>query len=109
MIPLTCTTAPSNPAVELRWNIGGKDVANPTSRTVVSSDNGWITYSNISLTVEPNTESVVVICSAISTLGDSKLATHTITVLSEYTIMCEFSWNLWHGLVGADFRLFSTD
>ncbi|XP_065200592.1 nephrin-like isoform X2 [Planococcus citri] len=80
-IPLTCSSAPSNPPVELKWNIGGKDVTNTSFQRVSSLHNGYVTHSNITVTIESDAENVVVICSATSVLGDNKLATHTITVL----------------------------
>lgn len=81
-VPLNCSTGPSNPAAQIRWLIDGKPVDNATSRTMVTADNGWLTYSNVSLYVEPNKTAVVVICYGINTyINENKVATHTINIL----------------------------
>ncbi|KAJ8969698.1 hypothetical protein NQ317_004131 [Molorchus minor] len=53
-VPLTCTTANSNPPAEIKWMVAGRQVRNATSRTIVSPEGGWITTSNITAVVEPN-------------------------------------------------------
>lgn len=37
-VPLTCTTAPSNPPAEIKWMVGGRQIRNATSRTVPSPE-----------------------------------------------------------------------
>lgn len=92
IIPLSCTTGASNPPASIKWLIDGKQVENSESRTLVSSDNGWITYSNTTVIVEPNKTSVVAICYGVNAhLNENKVATHTITVLCKYNRVSLFS------------------
>ncbi|KAL1502300.1 hypothetical protein ABEB36_007466 [Hypothenemus hampei] len=81
-VPLTCTTANSNPPAEIKWMVGGRQVRNATSRTVVSPEGGWITTSNITAIVEPNRKNLVVICHGLNMqLTENVVSTHTIYVL----------------------------
>ncbi|XP_023310255.1 nephrin [Anoplophora glabripennis] len=81
-VPLTCTTANSNPPAEIKWMVAGRQVRNATSRTVVSPEGGWITTSNITAVVEPNKRSLVVICHGLNMqLTENVVSTHTINVL----------------------------
>ncbi|XP_033156271.1 nephrin isoform X2 [Drosophila mauritiana] len=82
IVPLTCTTAPSNPPAEIKWMVGGRQVRNATSKTIVSPDGGWTTTSNITAVVEPNKRSLVVICHGLNMqLTENVVSTHTINVL----------------------------
>lgn len=87
IILLRCTAGPSNPAAKITWLIDGKKVENALSTVEASSDNGWITYSNTTVVVDPNKTSVVVFCYGINVkVNENKMATHTITVLCKYKI-----------------------
>ncbi|EDW46993.1 GM21069 [Drosophila sechellia] len=82
IVPLTCTTAPSNPPAEIKWMVGGRQVRNATSKTIVSPEGGWTTTSNITAVVEPNKRSLVVICHGLNMqLTENVVSTHTINVL----------------------------
>ncbi|XP_017066091.1 nephrin isoform X3 [Drosophila eugracilis] len=82
IVPLTCTTAPSNPPAEIKWMVGGRQVRNATSKTIVSPEGGWTTTSNFTATVEPNKRSLVVICHGLNMqLTENVVSTHTINVL----------------------------
>lgn len=86
-VPLTCTTANSNPAAEIKWMVAGRQVRNATSRIVVSPEGGWITTSNITAVVEPNRRSLVVICHGLNMqLTENVVSTHTINVLCELNL-----------------------
>jgi hypothetical protein len=90
-VPLTCTTANSNPPAEIKWLVAGRHVRNATSRTVVSPEGGWITTSNITAVVAPNKRSLVVICHGINMqLTENIVSTHTINVLCTYLYCCFF-------------------
>ncbi|XP_047508948.1 nephrin isoform X2 [Pieris napi] len=81
-VPLTCTTAPSNPAPEIKWLVLGKNHKEASNRTVISPEGGWITTSNITAVVEPNRRSVTVVCHGVnSQLTEITVASHTINVL----------------------------
>ncbi|XP_030388023.1 nephrin, partial [Scaptodrosophila lebanonensis] len=82
IVPLTCTTAPSNPPAEIKWMVGGRQIRNATSKTIVSPEGGWTTSSNFTTTVEPNKRSLVVICHGLNMqLTENVVSTHTINVL----------------------------
>lgn len=38
VVPLICSTAPSNPPAEIKWMVGGRQVRNATSKTLVSPE-----------------------------------------------------------------------
>ena len=53
--------------------------------TDISSDGGWATRSNISVTIKPNDRSKTISCYAKnSALGETKVETHIVTVLCKY-------------------------
>ncbi|XP_037827212.1 nephrin isoform X2 [Lucilia sericata] len=82
VVPLTCTTAASNPPAEIKWMVGGRQIRNATSRTTVSPEGGWITISNITAVIEPNKRSLVVICHGLNMqLTENVVSTHTVNVL----------------------------
>ncbi|CAG9573041.1 unnamed protein product [Danaus chrysippus] len=81
-VPLSCSTAPSNPAADIKWLVLGKHHREASNRTVISPDGGWITTSNITVVVEPHRRSIVVVCHGINgQLTENVVATHTINVL----------------------------
>ncbi|XP_052747865.1 nephrin isoform X2 [Galleria mellonella] len=81
-VPLSCSTAPSNPAADIKWLVLGKHHKEASNRTVISPEGGWITTSNITVVVEPNRRSIVVVCHGINAqLTENVVATHTINVL----------------------------
>ncbi|XP_054737166.1 nephrin isoform X2 [Anastrepha obliqua] len=82
VVPLTCSTAPSNPPAEIKWMVGGRQIRNATAKTNVSPEGGWITVSNITATVEPNKKSLVVICHGLNMqLTENVVSTHTVNIL----------------------------
>ncbi|XP_017836908.1 nephrin isoform X1 [Drosophila busckii] len=82
VVPLTCSTAPSNPPAEIKWMVGGRQIHNATTKTTISPEGGWTTSSNFSTTVEPNKRSLVVICHGLNMqLTENVVSTHTINVL----------------------------
>ncbi|XP_068624432.1 nephrin isoform X2 [Battus philenor] len=81
-VPLSCSTAPSNPAADVKWVVLGKHHKEASNRTVISPEGGWITTSNITVVVEPNRRSIVVVCHGINAqLTENVVSTHTINVL----------------------------
>ncbi|CAG9790140.1 unnamed protein product, partial [Diatraea saccharalis] len=81
-VPLSCSTAPSNPAADIKWVVMGKHHKEASNRTVISPEGGWITTSNITVVVEPNRRSVVIVCHGINAqLTENVVASHTINVL----------------------------
>lgn len=84
-VPLTCTTANSNPPAEVKWMVAGKFRNATSSRIVAAPDGGWITTSNITTVMGPNRRSLVVICHGINMqLTENVVSTHTINVLCKY-------------------------
>jgi len=98
-VPLTCTTANSNPPAEIKWLVAGRHIRNATSHTVVSPEGGWITMSNITTVVPQNKRSLVVICHGINVqLTENIVSTHTINVLRmcHYFTLLIFTWGNYH-------------
>ncbi|CAG5059980.1 unnamed protein product [Parnassius apollo] len=84
-VPLTCSTAPSNPAADIKWMVRGKYHMEANNRTVISPEGGWVTTSNITVVVEPGLKSVAVVCHGINPqLPENVVSTHTINVLSRW-------------------------
>ncbi|XP_067629154.1 nephrin isoform X1 [Eurosta solidaginis] len=82
LVPLACSTAPSNPPAEIKWMVGGRQIRNATSKTTASPEGGWITVSNITATIEPNKRSLVVICHGLNMqLTENVVSTHTVNIL----------------------------
>ncbi len=95
VIPLSCTTGVSNPPATIKWLIDGRQVENAASKIVASLENGWITYSNTTVVVEPNKTSVVAICYGVNAhVNENKVATHTITVLCKLKTFFVLNFNL---------------
>lgn len=89
-VPLTCTTAASNPRAEIWWMVGDKTLKNVTSRTIVSPEGGWITTSNITAIVEPNRRSLIINCHGINNqLSENIVSTHTINVLCKWRFFAD--------------------
>ncbi|XP_073986963.1 nephrin-like isoform X2 [Rhodnius prolixus] len=81
-VPLTCTTASSNPPADIKWTIGGRQVRNATQRTVTAPEGGWVTTSNTTAVMAPEQRSLVVICHGLNKqLTENIVSTHTINVL----------------------------
>jgi len=77
-----CITSNSNPAPSLLWEVDGKTQTAGGNMTDISSDGGWATRSNISVTIKPNDKSKTISCYAKNTaLGETKVETHIVTVL----------------------------
>ncbi|KFB47304.1 AGAP010742-PA-like protein [Anopheles sinensis] len=82
LVSLQCQTAPSNPPAEIKWSVSGHHVKNTTSRTIENPDGGWVTISNITVPVEANKRSLVVICHGLNMqLTENVISTHTVNVL----------------------------
>ncbi|XP_024084429.1 nephrin [Cimex lectularius] len=81
-VPITCTTASSNPPADIKWMIGGKQIRNATQRTISAPEGGWITTSNTTAVMSPDQRSLVVICHGLNKqLTENIVSTHTINVL----------------------------
>lgn len=82
VINFQCTTAPSNPAAEIRWTIDGRQRRTNVSAQIPSNEGGWVTTSNISITVESNKRSISLLCQGINMqLSDNIMSTHMLNIL----------------------------
>lgn len=80
-----CVTAPSHPPAEIRWTVDGRQRRINASRTDPSNEGGWITSSNISITVDSNKRSFSLLCQGINMqLADNVMTTHTLHILCKY-------------------------
>ena len=82
-----CITLNSNPPALIQWFVDNQTVSQNEqhTRTAVSSEGGWTTHSNISVTVSQRDKlNKVVTCNAInSELNDVKTQSHVLTVICE--------------------------
>lgn len=77
-----CTTAPSNPAAEIRWTIDGRQRRTNVSSQIPSNEGGWISTSNISISVDSNKRSFSLLCQGINMqLADNVMTTHMLHIL----------------------------
>lgn len=77
-----CSTAPSNPAAEIRWTIDGRQRRANVSAQVPSNEGGWISTSNISINVDSNKRSFSLLCQGINMqLSDNVMTTHMLHIL----------------------------
>ena len=98
-LTLTCTTSNSNPAAIIEWIPRKENGANIRSRTEESPDGGYITISEIDITLSNTQTSAIYTCSAENRqLGITIADTATVGVLcksscraifrSSYSILC---------------------
>lgn len=82
VVNFQCSTAPSNPAAEIRWTIDGRQRRTNVSAQIPSNEGGWVTTSNISITVESNKRSISLLCQGINMqLADNIMSSHTLNIL----------------------------
>lgn len=82
VINFQCSTAPSNPAAEIRWTIDGRQRRTNVSAQVPSNEGGWISTSNISINVDSNKRSYSLLCQGINMqLADNVMTTHMLHIL----------------------------
>ncbi|SPP75591.1 blast:Nephrin [Drosophila guanche] len=81
-VQLGCVTAPSNPAARISWSMNGRPLANGTYKTTSSSDGGWVSSSNISLSIDSQSRTFIAVCHALNTeLTQNVVGSHTVNVL----------------------------
>ncbi|CAN7979585.1 unnamed protein product, partial [Ixodes pacificus] len=51
MVTMTCTTAPSNPSVDVAWKLDGSAVQPASDQSTVQTKEGWVTSSNLTITL----------------------------------------------------------
>lgn len=61
-VPLQCTTAPSNPPAEIKWMVGGRQIRDAVSRTVVSPE-GMLKY--IFYNIQTYCNAYIVVCTRV--------------------------------------------
>jgi len=85
-VQLSCVTAPSNPQARISWSINGRPLENSTYKTTSSSDGGWVSSSNISLTIDSQSRTFIAVCHALNTeLTQNVVGSHTVNVLCKFT------------------------
>ncbi|XP_017149370.1 nephrin isoform X2 [Drosophila miranda] len=81
-VELGCVTAPSNPPARISWSMNGRPLANGTYKTTSSSDGGWVSSSNISLSIDSQSRTFIAVCHALNTeLTQNVVGSHTVNVL----------------------------
>ncbi|XP_033251166.1 nephrin-like isoform X2 [Drosophila miranda] len=81
-VELGCVTAPSNPPARISWSMNGRPLVNGTYKTTSSSDGGWVSSSNISLSIDSQSRTFTAVCHALNTeLTQNVVGSHTVNVL----------------------------
>lgn len=85
ILTYSCMTANSNPPATIQWIVGNVTRQALTTYTKVSPLGGWVTFSNISVSLEPYDRNKIVICSARnSELNEVKTESKMLSVICEY-------------------------
>ncbi|XP_037946701.1 nephrin [Teleopsis dalmanni] len=81
-LQLSCISSPSNPAALINWSVNGRPFGNSTYKTIKSEFGGWTSASNISLPIDAQSRTFVVVCHALNTeLTQNVVTSHTVNVL----------------------------
>lgn len=81
-VQLSCVTAPSNPAARINWSMNGRPLSNSTFKTTRSLDGGWVTSSNITLSIDSQSRTFITVCHALNAeLSQNVVGSHTVNVL----------------------------
>ncbi|KAL3885782.1 hypothetical protein ACJMK2_025820 [Sinanodonta woodiana] len=82
VVTLSCQSANSNPAAAITWFAKGRQLAETTSRVEESPDGGFITYSEVTVTMTHQDNNIIYSCQATNEqLGQTVAATATLSVL----------------------------
>ncbi|XP_055904488.1 nephrin isoform X2 [Eupeodes corollae] len=81
-VQLSCSSAPSNPIAEISWSVDGQQMNATNSKSQQNPEGGWITVSNLSVTIGSNKRFLVAVCHGFNAaLTEAVVATHTINIL----------------------------
>ncbi|CAB3371803.1 Hypothetical predicted protein [Cloeon dipterum] len=82
-LQITCTTANSNPPAEIKWVVNGKKRPNTTNNRTESPEGGWVTSSNLNITIPAGGQkSLTVLCHGSNQhLSENLVSTHSINIL----------------------------
>lgn len=83
MVTMMCTTAPSNPAVDVTWKLDGRAVQPASDQATVQSKSGWVTSSNLTITLtrqDPDTKSFTCIAESHK-LQETVIQTSTLKII----------------------------
>lgn len=83
VVQLSCFTSASNPPARLSWSLNGRPLGNHTYQTQPSGEEGgWISSSNVSLSINGNSRTFVAVCHALNTeLTQNVIGSHSVHVL----------------------------
>ncbi|XP_030387432.1 nephrin [Scaptodrosophila lebanonensis] len=81
-VQLNCMTAQSNPPARINWSMNGRPLTNSSFKTAISSEGGWISSSNISVSIDSQSRTFVAVCHALNAeLTQNVVGSHTVNVL----------------------------
>ncbi|XP_059086903.1 synaptogenesis protein syg-2-like [Tigriopus californicus] len=82
IITYTCSTANSNPPATIQWIVGNKTRQADHTYSVTSPSGGWITHSNITVSLGPSDRNKMIICNGLnSELNDIKSESRMLSVI----------------------------
>ena len=80
-----CSTSNSNPPATIRWTVGNQTRKADHTHRVSSPHGGWITHSNVSVSLGPGDRSKIVVCNAAnSELNEVKSESKMLSVICEF-------------------------
>ncbi|XP_017838781.1 nephrin isoform X2 [Drosophila busckii] len=81
-VELSCVTAASNPPARISWSMNGRPLNNSSYKTRSSTAGGWVSSSNITLTIDAQSRTFIAVCHALNTeLSQNVVGSHTVNVL----------------------------
>lgn len=82
ILEFKCETSNSNPPATVQWVVDGRTVAENFTHTATSPNGGWITKSDLTVTIGSNDRNKMVSCYAVNQeLGETIVESHMISVL----------------------------
>ena len=84
LLTYSCSTTNSNPAATIHWTVGNETRAAERSNVAKSPSGGFITHSEITVSLGANDRSKMIVCNAVNTeLNDAKSESKMLSVICE--------------------------
>ena len=84
LLTYSCSTSNSNPAASISWVVGNETRSPERSSVVRSPSGGFITHSEILVSLGPSDRSKMVVCNAVNAeLNDAKSESKMLSVICE--------------------------
>ena len=82
LLSYSCSTTNSNPAAAVHWTVGNETRPAERTNVVRSPSGGYITHSEITVSLGPADRSKMIVCNAVNTeLNDAKSESKMLSVI----------------------------